>query len=248
MNLRSMVAAELVKTRAVRTTVLVPVVAVGLIVGIAALVALTGSLRPDDTVVGGSVTAGGMLALLVVGAYGARTVAGEFGTGMISASLVACPDRRTLLVSKAVTVAAVAGAAGLLGVITAIGAGHWLLSDSGHAVGSLLPEVLGLAAVFALVACLGLAVGCLVPHPGGAATVVIGVLLAPVLVGPLLGDLQGPVVGVSPYGVMLQLAQSSDAIPEVVGRLGGWQSLAVLAALVVGILVIAAESLERRDV
>lgn len=242
-----MVRAEWVKVRTALATILLPAAVTVVTIALAAVVALTGSLQPDDTVVGASITAGGTLGLLLAGVFGALVMAGEFGTGMIATTLAASPRRGRVLGSKAVVTAGVLGAAGLVGTVGAVTVGRLLLAGSTHAAGSLAPEALGLAAVVSLAGLLGLAVGSVVRHPGGAVAVVLGLLLAPLLVGPLLGRLQPWVAGIAPTGVLMKLAQSSDAVPAAVGTLGGWPSLGVLAAYVVIALALAALVLDRRD-
>lgn len=242
-----MVRAEWVKVRTALATTVLPVAVTVVTIALAAVVALTGSLQPDDTVVGASVTAGGTLGLLLAGVFGALVMAGEFGTGMIATTFAASPRRGRVLGSKAVVTAGVLGAAGLVGTVGAVAVGRVLLARSAHAAGSLVPEALGLAAVVSLAGLLGLAVGSVVRHPGGAVAVVLGLLLAPSLVGPLLGGLQPWVAGIAPTGVLMKLAQSSDAVPAAVGTLGGWPSLGVLAAYVVIALALAALVLDRRD-
>lgn len=69
----------------------------------------------------------------------------------------------------------------------------------------------------------------------------------PILVAPLLGGLQRWITGASPSGVLSKLAQSSDAVPQTVGTLGGWESLAVLAGCAGVALAGAAYVLDRRD-
>lgn len=247
MSAAAMIGAEWTKLRTVRATAWTPLVVVVGVVGFAVLVGLTRSLQPDDTIVGGSLTAGGTLGLLLAGVVGALVMATEHGTGMIASTTLACPRRGRVLVAKAVVVAAVMSAAGLASSVLAVVVGRVLLGDAGYAPGDPVPAVLGVAAVLALTGLLGLAVGSIVRHTGGAVAAILGLLLAPVLFAPLLGDLQRWVAGASPTGVLQKLAQSSDAVPATVGSLGAWPSLGVLASYAVLALMLAAFVLDRRD-
>jgi ABC-2 type transport system permease protein len=82
----------------------------------------------------------------------------------------------------------------------------------------------------ALIAVLGVGIGAVVRHSSGAVAAVIGVVLLPGLLAPLLGDAQRWLGGASLNGVLKKLTQSSDATHEAVGSLGAWPSLAVVAA------------------
>ncbi|MDJ1640704.1 hypothetical protein P5W92_09820 [Streptomyces sp. J15] len=66
------------------------------------------------------------------------------------------------------------------------------------APGEPLPALFGIAASFAVAALLGLAAGTLARHSAGAVTTVIGLLLLPSLFGPLLGDAERWIAGLSP--------------------------------------------------
>lgn len=242
-----MVSAEWTKLRSVRSNLWVLAAIVAVVIGLAVVVAETRSLQPDDTVLGGSLTAGGTLALLLAGALGASHMASEHGTGLIAMTFAACPQRRRVLFAKATVIAAALGATGLLAAVGGTLVGRWLLDGAAYAPGDPVPAVFGIAATVALTGIAGLAVGAVVRHPAGAAGTVMGVVLLPILLGPLAGDLQPWVAGASPSGVLQKLAQSSDAVPETVGTLGAWPSLAVLTGCVCAGVVVAALIVERRD-
>jgi ABC-2 type transport system permease protein len=75
----------------------------------------------------------------------------------------------------------------------------------------------------------------------------VGVILLPSLIGPLLGDWQRWAAGGSPTAALQKLAQSSDAAPEAVGSLGAWPSLWLVCSYPAVTLAAAAWLLERRD-
>lgn len=241
------IASEWVKLRTVRSTV-------ALIVGMGAalplfsvLVAATGSLMPDDTVLGASLLGGAALAQVLAAVLGALTVTNEFRTGMIRTTLTACPRRLMVLASKSIVVAAVTFAVILPSSLAAHGIGLAMLDSSQHAAGEVFPAVLGVALAISSVSVLGVALGTLIRSSAGATAAVIGVVILPGLLAPLLGDAQRWVGGASLGGVLQKMVQSSDATPETVGSLGAWPSLVVVAAYTLVFVLGAVWVLRRRD-
>ncbi len=214
-------------------------------VAIAVFVGLTGSLQPDDTVLGGSLT-GVVVAQLLAGVLGALVMTSEQGTGTLAATVTAVPRRTTVLAAKAVVAATTVTIVGLAASVVAVAVGAVLI-DGGHPAGSAFPALLGVALGLGTAAVLGLAVGTLFRHTGGAVAAVIGIVLLPPLLGPLFGDLQPWVVGLSPATSLQKMTQSSDASAEVAGSLGPWPSLAAVAAVALVLLSAAGRSFGRRD-
>ncbi|MDT6982338.1 ABC transporter permease subunit [Streptomyces lusitanus] len=211
----------------------------------AVFVGATGSLQPDDTVLGGSLTLS-VVALMAAGVVGALSVCGEYSSGTIATTLTAVPRRGRVLAAKAALVSATLYAVGLASCTAAYLLGDAVI-DGSHPQGDPLPALFGIAAVFALVGALGLAIGTFVRHPAGAVTTVIAVLLLPSLFGPLFGDLQRWIAGATPTAALEKLTQTSDAAPDTVGSLGAWPSLALVAGYTVLALTGAAVALRRRD-
>lgn len=214
-------------------------------VAVAVFVGLTGSLQPDDTVLGGSLT-GVVMAQILAGVLGALVMTSEAGSGTLAPTLVAAPRRNRVLLAKAAVVAAVTTVVGLVASVAAVLLGGVLISGD-HATGEPFPALLGVALALGVAAVMGLAVGTLVRHSGGAVAAIVGVVLLPQLFGPLFGDLQPWVMGLSPATALQKMTQSSDASAEVAGSLGPWPSLLALAALAAVLLAVAARSLARRD-
>jgi ABC-2 type transport system permease protein len=246
MTFWSVLAAEWIKARTVRSTVWTPVVMIGLVVGLSVFVGATESLQPDDTVLGGSLT-GATIGLIVAAAFGVLVVSGEYGSGMVRTTLAATPRRVTVLAAKAVVVAAVTFAAALTGAVGAYQIGAAMLSGQGYADGRPMPALLGVAVAFAAAGLLGLAFGVILRRSAAAITAMIGVILAPSLLAPLFGDLQRWVGGAGPLAALQKLTQTSDVTPETAGSLGGWPSLAVVCAYTAVALLAAALVFRRRD-
>lgn len=240
------VAAEFSKARSLRSTAWTPLSMIPLVIGIAAYVAATGSLQPDDTVLGGSLT-GAALGQYCAAIFGVLLICGEYSSGMIRASLAAMPRRLEVLLAKAAVAAPVASGAALLAGLGAYGVGSWLLDGSGHADGGPFPALLAVSACVGASALLGLAVGTLVRHTAGAITAVLAFLTVPPLIAPLFGDYQGWVSGASPQVVLQKIAQSSDATAATSGSLGPWASLCLVILMAVGALAVAGIALVRRD-
>lgn len=213
----------------------------------AVIVAGTGSLQPDDTVLGASVLGGAMIAQVLAAALGATLVTGELRTGMMRTTLVACPRRLAVLAAKATVAAAVVTVVLVPSALLAHGIGLVLLDGDTYARGEPFPAVLGIGLAIGSMAVLGVAIGALVRHSAGAVMVGVAVVLLPGIVAPMLGDHQRWLGGASLGGVMQKLTQSSDATHEAVGSLGAWPSLAVVAAYTVAAVGLAVRVLRRRD-
>jgi ABC-2 type transport system permease protein len=237
--------AEWAKLRTLRSATWTLAAMAACVVGVAVFVGATGSLQPDDTVLGGSLT-GAALGLLIAASFGVLTMAGEHATGMVRATLMACPRRGVVLAAKAVVTAVTLFTAGFGACLAAYLAGALLLPD-GYAEGSPMPALLGVALCFSATGLLGVAAGTVLRHPAGAVTAMVAGILAPSLLGPLLGGWQRWAAGASPVAVLQKLAQSSDAAPEMVGSLGAWPSLGLTGGVAVVALLVAATVFGRRD-
>ncbi|GHC89841.1 ABC transporter permease subunit [Streptomyces flavofungini] len=222
-------------------------VTIGLVTVVGAVfVGLSGSLQPDDTVLGGSLTLS-VVSLMIAGVVGALTICGEYASGTLTSTLAAVPRRGRVLLAKAVLLAGLLYGLSLVACTAAYLLGGAILEDGTYAQGEPMPALLGIAGLFAVVGVLGLAIGVLVRHSAGAVTAVIAVMLLPSLFGPLFGDMQRWVAGATPTAALEKLTQTADASPEAVGSLGAWPSLALVAAYTVVLLALATQRLRRRD-
>ncbi|RFU19003.1 ABC transporter permease [Geodermatophilus marinus] len=243
-RLRTALAAEWIKLTSVRSTI-GALAAVGVMLPVlAAVVGLTGSLQPDDTVIGASLT-GGAPAQIAAGVVGVLVIGGEYGSGTLRATLAARPDRGTVLAAKAVVVGGLTFVAAVAGAAVAAGVGRALIT--GHPSGAVVPGVLGAAAAITAVGLLGTGLGVLLRHTAGAVLAVAAAVLLPQLLAPLAGSWRGWVAGAGPVAVLQKLAQSSDADPSVVGGLGPVASLAVLTGYAMAALLVAGVVFRRRD-
>jgi ABC-2 type transport system permease protein len=243
---REALRSEWTKLRTVRSTVWTPLVMATLTVGIAVFVGATNSLQPDDTILGGGLT-GAALGQLAAACFGVLVMSAEYSTGLIRTTLVACPRRGTVLAAKAVVTAVVPFVVGLLAGALAYQVGSVMLSGQGYAAGEPMPALLGVAVSFSAAGLLGLTAATILRHAAGAITAVIGVILLPSLLGPLLGSWQRWLVGATPLAALQKLSQTADATPAVAGSLGAWPTLWLVCASTAGALLAGGWLLRRRD-
>lgn len=187
-GLRQALAYGWIKFRSVRSTVWTTVATALLPLLGAVFVAGSGSLQDDDTVLGGSLTLA-VVAQTLAGVVGALTVSGEYSSGTIRTTLAACPRRATVLAAKGLLLAGLLYGLALLSCTGAYLLGGALLADD-HAPGDPLPALFGVAAPFSVAGLLGLAIGTLVRHSAGSVTAVVGLMILPSMLGPLLGGAQ----------------------------------------------------------
>jgi ABC-2 type transport system permease protein len=244
---RQALAFEWTKFRSARATLWTMAAAGILPPAFAVFVAATGSLQPDDTILGGSLT-GAVGVQIVAAVLGALTITVEHGSGMIRTTLTAQPRRLTMLAAKATVVATTLFCVTLVSCTLAFGIGLAMLDGDTYATGDPWPALFGIAGLLAVGGLLGLAVGTVVRRSAGAVAVLVGAYLLPSLFGPLFGDLQRWVGGASPSSALEKLTQTSDATHETVGSLGGWPSFAVVAAYTAVALAGSAWLLRSRDV
>lgn len=238
---------EWVKITSVPSTVALAGLLAVVFPAFALLVVLTGSLQPDDTILGASVLGGAAVAQMLAATLGSILITAEFRTGTIRATLVACPRRLVVLAAKATVVAAAVFMLSLVGAAGAYAVGTALLDPANHRSGDPFPALIGVAAAMASIAVLGVGIGTVVRHAAGAVAAVIAVVLVPGLVAPMLGGAQRWVGGASLIGVLAKLTQSSDATAETVGSLGPWASLLIVAAYTTATVGAAVWSLRHRD-
>jgi ABC-2 type transport system permease protein len=179
----------------------------------------------------------GQVAVLVL-AVG--MIGGEYGTGLIRATLAAHPRRHAVLATKAAILSAAVAVAGTAGVLGALAAGRFILPGNGFSAEHGYPPLsvtdpatlraaAGTVLYLVLVGVLALGVATAVRSTAGAVTGVLSLLyLAPVLAG-LVSD---PVwherlAKLAPMtaGLAIQATRDLDRLP-----IGPWAGLGVLAA------------------
>lgn len=244
---------EWIKLWTVRSTLWSVVALFVLGVGLTALVCATSAdwlaSGKADEAPGSFVTWGMSIAQVTAVVLGALAVTGEYGTGMVRATLAATPRRGVVLAAKAVVLAGTLFTAGTVTAFAGYLAGNHFLAA--HGVGIALGDDGVLRSLFGsglYLAGLGLfsaAVGFLVRHTAAA---VSGVLALVFVVGNMTMLLPGA------WGEWLTRLMPGNAgsgiatpVPFNPDLLSPWAGFGVFAAEVAGLLLAAYLSLTRRD-
>lgn len=239
--------AEWTKLRTAPETVWLVLGIVAATVAVSVVVAL--NMPCTTPVCGGDPTkaalTGVQLGQAVVAILAVLAVGGEYGTGMIHATLAAMPRRTGVLAAKAVVVTAVTVPAAVIAVaVSALAGRHILPADAS------LPTVLratgGTVLYLVLIGLLALGVATIARNAAAA----IGVVLALLYLFPLLAaatpdpDWERHMLQTGPMtaGLAIQATTGLAKLP-----IAPWPGLAVTAAWAFAALVAAAITLEARD-
>jgi ABC-2 type transport system permease protein len=197
---------------------------------------------PGDTDPVRAVLLGVQVAQAVVAIAGVQLTAGEFGTGLIGATLLALPRRSRMLAAKALLLSASAGAAAVVAVLGSLAIGRFLLPipADGRLVRAVTLSILHLV----LVALLGLAVGVIARNAAAAVGVVLGLLyLMPILL-PMFPNpyVQRFLFRLTPATAIQAMQATTIKLP-----LSPWQALGVMTLWTAAALAVGAATLIRRD-
>jgi ABC-type transport system involved in multi-copper enzyme maturation permease subunit len=206
-------------------------------------------------------TFAGLIAAVVIGVM---FITAEYRRGLIRTTFTASPRRGRVLAAKALVLAAVTFAAGLVAAAVTIPLGEHLLHENGNPIPPVsaltwLQVVAGTAALLAVSAVLGLAVGTLLRRSAGAVTAVIVGIVLPYLLATVPGILPvgaeqwllrvTPAAGFAVQGTLTQYPQVNTVYTPGTGYfpLAPWAGFAVLCAWAAAALVLALFLLRRRD-
>ncbi|MEC3981655.1 ABC transporter permease subunit [Amycolatopsis sp. H20-H5] len=191
---------------------------------------------------------GFFVAQLVVGVLGALIVSGEYGTGMIRASLSAAPTRLPVLWAKAIVFAAVTFVVTTVSAFIAFLGGQAFLSsqhiETTLGAPGVLRAVVGTGLYLTVVGLLGVAFGWIVRHTAGAIAALFGLLLVLPALGDALPDSWAP--HINPY-LPGNAGQQVLMVRHEAGMLSPWAGFAVFCGYLVVGIVAAAILLKRRD-
>ena len=248
------VRAEWTKLRALRSTRWCTLIAVVLIVGVGALVAGSGTAYQVSA--GNSAAAGvsgaldgGLIAQLVLGVVGVLAFSGEYGTGMIRATLAVVPSRLPVLWAKLIVLADLVLPVTMLCAFVDFFAATAIVSSRGGSAISLtdpgvLRTVVGSSLYLTVVVIIGLALGALLRKSAAGLSVFAAVFFViPVVVEAL----PHTITGFAPY--LPSNAGGALWGQGVTGAhaLGPWTGFAVLCGYAVVLTAAAAWRLRRRD-
>ena len=243
--------AERIKLSTIRSPLWSALAAAVLSLAVAALQGATAygaaGLSPQRAAMGVAVF--GVPILMVLSAM---TMTGEYRTGMIRATFAATPNRPLVLAAKAVVVASFSAAFTAALVVASVAvarlAADPLVGAGLSLAGSAVWRVVAALAVFAAAAAvLGVGVGALLRHAAGAVAVL---LMWPLVVEPIVGNLPsiGPSVGpYLPFANVFVFADVQWLFPTYVMPWGPFGSLIYFITVVALVLVAATVVLVKRD-
>ena len=248
------VRAEWTKLRALRSTWWCALAAVALIVGLGAAIAGSGTayhVTAADTAAKGISTAllGVLFAQLVLGVVGVLAFSGEYGTGMIRATLAVVPARLPVLWAKLTVLAGLVLPVSMLCAFVDFFAATAILSSRGGSVISLtdpgvLRTVVGSSLYLTVVVIIGLALGALLRKTAAGLSVFAALFFViPVVVSTLPHSITGfaPYLPSNAGGALWGLSANGAQ------ALSPWTGFAVLCGYAVVLTAAAAWRLRRRD-
>ncbi|MBB2989328.1 hypothetical protein FHR72_000791 [Mycolicibacterium iranicum] len=241
--------AERIKLTTLRSPLWAATAAVLLAVGLAALQASVAYDSDRLSVAAASlgVAVFGIPVLMIVAAM---TVTGEYRTGLIGTTFMAMPNRILVIGAKAVVAALFSAAAAVVMVFLSVMVVR-LVAVPGVGDGLTVAATVrfaGATALYAvLAAVLGVGVATLLRHTAGAVTVL---LLWPLLVEPLLGNLPGRGWQIGPYlpfANIFRFLEVQWLFPDYTMSWGPLGSLGYFAVIVAIVFVAALVAVDRRD-
>jgi ABC-2 type transport system permease protein len=186
---------------------------------------------------------------LVIGVFGILQMSGEYGSGMIRASLAAVPRRLPLLWAKALVLVAVTGVLSLLVCLASFLVSQAFAGSHGAALGDpgVARVILGAAAYPVAMGLLGLGLGAILRHTATAITMfVAALLLVPAMLEAALSkSMEDTVMPYVPVvaGQAMYALEPNGPFKMLSAGAGG----AVLAAYVFAVLAGGTALLRRRD-
>ena len=248
--LADVVRCEWTKLWSVRSTAWALLGTAAALVGLAAVFPATGPAAPPDAAAYG--LSGFFQAQLGAAVLGVLAIGSEYATGSIRATLVATPQRVTVLTAKTIVVAVTGAVVGLAAAFAAFvvasqvfaGRGvHVALGDPGA-----LRSVLGAGLYVALIAVLALALGALVRSSVGTIAIVVALMLVlPGIATALPDSWQGAVVPYLPAETGQALIGRTRFAPAGAHLLAPWTGFAILCGYTLAALAAAAISFAVRD-
>jgi len=205
---------------------------------------------------------GAFAALIVMVVIGAMFMTAEYRRGLIRTTLAAAPRRGRVLAAKAIVIASVTFAAGLIAAVVAVAVGVRLSRDQGTFVFPVswltwLRVVAGTAALLAVATVLALALATMLRRSAAAVTAAIVVIVLPFILGVaevLPSGAAEWLLRVTPAAAFA-IQQSVPAYPQVTASytpptyfpLSPWAGFGVLCGYTALALGLAVFLLRRRD-
>jgi ABC-2 type transport system permease protein len=266
---------EWIKLRTVRSTLWCYVLIVLLTIGLALLIAAAQGTTPPGaaaTATPAALTAAQQQAAwirdatlginfsqLVVAVLGALVITGEYGTGMIRSSFAAVPARLPVLIAKTLVFGVSTFLVSLFSLVVAalvilpVLSGHSITPDLGD--GAAWLALIGGAGYLALVGVIALGIGLLVRNSAAGIAASVGLLLVVPIILRVVASVTsavwpGNIASFLPSetgAALYSYPVTAPAAASGVVVLDSWQSLAVLLAWAVVVLVAGCVMVKRRD-
>jgi hypothetical protein len=236
---------EWIKLRSLRSTAIVLLLTVVVMVLFPVLIAAQVSYNPIDQGLFGV-----HFATFTIGILGVLVITGEYATGMILATVSAVPRRLPVLWAKAAVFALVVFSVTLMASLASFLAAQARYGSQGASISSpgALRAVLGAALFLTAMGLLGLAFGFLTRNTAGGITAVVGFTLVLSQGGDVLPPSWRP--HVVPY-LPFQAGEAAYTVPPYPSYahelLHPWTGLAVVCGYVAVTTAAAAVALQRRD-
>ena len=247
--------AEWAKLRGLRSTWWCALIAVVLIVGLSAAIAGSGApykISAANSAAGGITISlvGILFAQLLLGMLGVLAFSGEYGTGMIRATLAVVPSRLPVLWAKLIVLVGLILPLSLLAAVAEFFTATALESSRGGSAISLtdpgvLREVVGASLYLTVIAVIGVALGALLRRTAAGLSVFAAMFLVVPLVAAYLPQ---SIKGFAPY-----LPSNAGGTIWGAGKLfgghqlGSWTGFAFLCGYAVVLTGLAAWRLRSRD-
>lgn len=232
----------------------------GVVLASAAFAVLFGLIQDGRNAITGSILAGVGLSQAIFMVLAALAVTTEYRFGTIRTSLLAVPNRTTVLLAKTVLLAVIGAVVGLVCAFGAFFLGETLANNPPLPLaleGETWRVVAGHGAIFAISAIIAVAVGTLVRQSAGAITILIlWVVMIEQLITiiPTVGENIGPYL---PFTAGNRFVAQTVEIPGDLGQAMGnalgpqvltpVQGLLVFAGYAVVLWIVALVVLRRRD-
>jgi ABC-2 type transport system permease protein len=225
------------------------VLGAGLTTLLCALVAPDLASGAEGEPVGAFLTWGLFVAQVTAVVLGALVVTGEYGTGMIRATLGATPRRGSVLAAKGLVLTGTLFVAGTVTALVGYLAGNWFLDREGIGLGltddGVLQAIYGSGLYMAGLGLFAAAVGLLVRHTAAALSVVLGLVFVVGNMTMLLPGAWGEwATKLMPGNAGARIATVESFNPTL---LEPWAGFAVFTAEVAAVLAVAAVTFSRRD-
>jgi ABC-2 type transport system permease protein len=245
---------EWTKLRALRSTWWCALLAVVLIVGLGAAIAGSGTPyhvsagSPATTAVSAALL-GVLFAQLVLGVVGVLAFSGEYGTGMIRATLAVVPARLPVLWAKLIVLAGLVLPVTLLCAVVDFFAATGIESSRGGSAISLtapgvLREVVGSSLYLTVIVVIGLALGALLRKTAAGLSVFAAVFF---VIPVVVNTLPHTITGFAPYLPSNAGGALWGDPLSTTNALSPWAGFACLCGYAVVLIALAAWRLRRRD-